>query len=283
MKTFSRAPREENSRRISCPVCGAERADLKWVLEGYAFSLCSDCGLLYQNPQPLETELLQRYDSEYFEYEIENEEAYLKLMLLGLEDAGFFGEIENRFADGGAFLDIGCATGKLLLYMKERGWRECGVEVCEPAAEYARSARSLDVRTGTLEEASLPEQSFDVIHASHLIEHLTDPRGFIRELYRLLKPGGFVFLVTPNAAGFQAVLFGPRWRSAIADHMFLFSKKNLMMLLHSEGFEVESEKTWGGMAEGLVPRPVKRLLDRIAKKTGLGDVMILRGRKPPQN
>lgn len=278
-KTFSQSPRGENSRAIACPVCGKNCDRLKWSLEGYSFSRCCSCGLLYQNPQPLQEELVRRYDTRYFDYEIENEEAYLQLMLLGLKDAGFFGEIEERFSGQGSFLDIGCATGSLLFYMKERGWRGCGVEVCEEAAEYARSTRGLDVRTGTLEKVKLPGESFDVIHASHLIEHLTDPRGFIQELSRLMKPGGYTFLVTPNAGGFQAVLFASRWRSAIADHMFLFSKKNLTRLLESEGFTVELVRTWGGIAAGLVPRPLKVFLDRMAKKTGLGDVMILRARK----
>jgi len=283
MKTFSRVPNERTFSRIACPVCGNTVFSVKWDLETYSFSKCGRCGLVLQNPQPKSGELVQRYDQKYFEYEIENEEAFFQLMLLGLRDVDFFTEIEpalDPLGKGGRFLDIGCATGKLLDYVKKRGWSEKGIEVCIPAAEYARDVRGLDVTGSTLQEARLKNASFDIVHASHLIEHLTDPGDFVRQAYDLLKPGGTVILTTPNSSGFQALLYGDRWRSAIADHMFLFSKHTLPALLEKAGFTVEKTRTWGGIAAGLAPRPVKKFLDTWVKKIGWGDVMIIRARKP---
>lgn len=286
MRTFSKQPNEINHEYINCPVCGGEDFSLKWDLQGYAFSRCRNCGLLLQNPQPKSAELIQRYDREYFEYEIENAEPYLQLMLMALQDVDFFSGMEAAagIADGKGcskrFLDVGCATGALLAYLKKRGWKEKGVEVCGPAAEYARSVRGVDVYTGTLENAGLEDSSFDIVHASHLIEHLNQPAEFVRDVYRLLKPGGRVLLTTPNSSGLQARLFDGAWRSAIADHMFLFSKQTLSSLLKRNGFEIERIKTWGGIAAGMAPTPVKRVLDLLVKKTGWGDVMIIRARKP---
>jgi len=286
MRTFSKQPNEINHEYIRCPVCSGTNFKLKWDLRGYSFSRCTNCGLLLQNPQPKPAELIQRYDREYFEYEIENAEPYFQLMLLGLQDVDFFSEIESAAGaadgrEGGkSFLDIGCATGTLLAYLKKRGWKEKGVEVCVPAAEYARDVRGVDVYIGTLQEAGLEDSSFDIVHASHLIEHLNQPGEFLRRVHLLLKPGGRVLLTTPNCSGFQARLFGGAWRSAIADHMFLFSKQTLSRLLEKNGFEIEKIKTWGGIAAGIAPAPLKRLLDRSVKKAGWGDVMIIRARKP---
>ncbi len=286
MRTFSKRPNESIYEFIRCPVCGGTDFRRKWNLERYAFSRCTNCGLLMQNPQPRAADLIQRYDREYFEYEIENAEPYFQLMLLALKDVNFFSELEPAAGapDCGegarSFLDIGCATGTLLAYLKTRGWKEKGVEVCVPAAEYARDVRGVDVHSGTLQEADLQASSFDVVHASHLIEHLNQPGVFVRDVFRILKPGGRILLTTPNSSGFQARLFSGAWRSAIADHMFLFSKQTLSRLLERNGFEIEKIRTWGGIAAGMAPVPVKRVCDSVVKKTGWGDVMIIRARKP---
>jgi len=282
MKTFSKSPKEVPYKTIGCPVCGGERFEDRWALDGFGFSRCKTCGLVLQNPQPQSAELLQRYDREYFDYEIQNEENFFQLMVLGLKDIGFFEHVEYPLLEssaGSCFLDIGCATGKLLSFLKGRGWRTKGIEVCPPAAQFAREERNLDVFIGTLEDAALEDASCDVVHASHLIEHLNRPDEFVKETFRVLKSDGRLFITTPNISGMQARLFGGQWRSAIADHMFLFSRKTLTSLLEKYGFRVEKSATWGGIAAGMAPKPVKQFADWLVKQTGWGDVMILQACK----
>jgi len=69
------------------------------------------------------------------------------------------------------------------------------------------------------------------------------------------------------------------WRSAIADHMVLFSRKTLNLLLQKHGFHVERSKTWGGIPMGMAPGWIKNIADRLAKRAGWGDVMVVRARK----
>jgi SAM-dependent methyltransferase len=149
------------------------------------------------------------------------------------------------------------------------------VELSGPQAAYCRE-RGLDVRRGALEEISFPSASFDAVLASHLIEHLNNPGNFVREVGRILKRGGRFYVTTPNIAGLQAKLFRSRWRSAIFDHLYLFSAKTLRALLEGAGFAVEKTVTWGGLAAGTAPGPVKKIFDSLAKPLGFGDVMILR-------
>jgi SAM-dependent methyltransferase len=195
-----------------------------------------------------------------------------------LRDVRFFRELEPRLA-GGRFLDVGCATGRLLEVMRGRGWDVEGVEVCRPSAEFARRERSLNVHTLPLEEAGLSPERFAVVHASHLIEHLTDPGRLVEEARRILRPEGALILTTPNRDGLQARLFGEQWRSLIPDHLYLFSRTSMRRLLRSRGFAVERVKTWGGLARGLAPAPLKALFDRLAKPLSFGDVMVIRARK----
>lgn len=281
VKTYSSLPKESEARsRVVCSVCGSTEFRVKWERPQYRFVRCRSCGVLYQNPQPEADALVDRYDEEYFSYERENETAFFDLMSRALQDVRFFREIEPRLGRG-RFLDIGCATGRLLEEMRGRGWEVEGVEVCIPSARYGREERGLTIHTVPLEEAKLRSGDYDVIHASHLIEHLPDPGRFVREAARLLRPEGRLILTTPNSSGLQAKLFGERWRSLIPDHVYLFSRSSLRRLLEGEGFIVEREKSWGGLAEGLAPPRVKRLFDRAAKRLGFGDVMVMRAKRHP--
>jgi SAM-dependent methyltransferase len=250
------------------------------------------------NPQPVPVAVSLRYDTnhgdDYLEYEKANEAAFLRLQELALADAGFFDLEKNLFSanktakktaavpDSAAAplaLDVGCAAGAMLRLLQSRGWDVKGIEISGPQAAFCRS-RGLDVRSLTLEENHFPARHFDAVLASHVIEHLNDPWSFVVEARRILKPGGRFYVTTPNIAGLQARVFGSRWRSAIFDHLYLFSVKTLTCLLEKAGFKVERVKTWGGLAAGIVPPGIKTIFDKLAKPLGFGDVMIIRAVSP---
>jgi SAM-dependent methyltransferase len=284
IKTWSTPIIPEEKKPVPCAVCGGALFKPSLSCEGFAYVRCVSCGLVQMNPQPLEGEIRRRYDDrcgeEYLSYELANEGSFLALALLALKDAGFE-EIESEFLEKppARLLDIGCATGSLLAHLRERGWETTGVEISGPQAEYGRDKRNLDLRNLPLEENRFPAAHFNVVLASHLIEHLNNPAAMVGEVHRILAPGGRFFITTPNIDGFQARLFRGRWRSAIFDHLYLFSIKTLSRLLEENGFTVERIGTWGGLAAGLAPAPVKRVFDRAAKRFGFGDVMIIRARR----
>jgi SAM-dependent methyltransferase len=286
VKTWSTPVAAEEGAAVPCALCGGSGFRPALLCEGFFYVRCVRCGLVQMNPQPAPASVARRYrdfhGADYLAYELANEAAFLKLQQLALADAGFDDlerELSRRAGAGGPrVLDVGCATGALLLHLRDRGWRVTGVEI-SPAAEYARARRGLDVRSLPLEENHFPPGSFDLVHASHLIEHLNAPGAFVREARRILRPGGCLLLATPTIAGFQARLFGGRWRSAIFDHLYLFSVKTLSALLATADFSVEGVYTWGGLAAGTAPPLIKKIADRAVKKTGLGDVMLIRARK----
>jgi 2-polyprenyl-3-methyl-5-hydroxy-6-metoxy-1,4-benzoquinol methylase len=117
----------------------------------------------------------------------------------------------------GAMLDIGCATGEWALHWKNRGWTVSGVDVNPSAAEAAAQngveACCLDLNAAPLPH---PKESFNLIFAGEVIEHIVDTDFFLKELARCLKPGGYVLLTTPNLASWEnrlRLLLGkyPRW------------------------------------------------------------------------
>ncbi|RKX73388.1 MAG: class I SAM-dependent methyltransferase [Spirochaetes bacterium] len=281
MRTFSKIPGDsEKSRLIKCPVCGGKQFRRKWEIEGASFVSCSDCRLILQNPQPFPTDLKARYDSEYFDYEMQNEESFFKLMMLGLKDADFFEKIVPTLPDKRNILDIGCATGRLLKHFKLAGWETAGVEPCVESVDFGNREYGVNIRAVTLENAEFSDSEFSFVHASHLIEHVSDPSAFVAEVVRVLLPGGVFVCVTPSFDGFQARLHGSSWRSAIPDHVTLFSKSTLTQLLKNSGLEVELVRTWGGLAVGSVPGWIKKIADVLAKKWNFGDVVLVLARKP---
>ncbi len=279
MKTYSSMPAGERKEDISCNLCRSSLRHLLWDCGDYTFSKCNNCGLIYQYPQPVQTDLSLRYDDKYFEYEINNEETFFGLMLKTLDDIHLKTRNEFKLDGSSGFLDIGCATGLLLSHMETLGWKGFGVELCPSSAEYGKNVRNLDIFNGTLDEAGYSDNQFSVVHSSHLIEHLTDPAAYIYEVYRILKPGGFFITTTPNSNSLQAGLFGRNWRSSIADHMYLFSISTLKKLIITQKFQILQTGTWGGLAAGIVPGIIKNPVDILAKKFKFGDVMVVLAQK----
>ncbi len=258
---------------VSCNICGSDEYKIFFKVGDYTYRKCKNCGLVYQSPRPIFDDLKTNYEDNYFEYEIKNQENFFNLMKLGLKDIGFdkiFGDTVN----GLNFLDIGCATGLLLNHMKNKGWNTKGVEICKESAEYAIKNFGLDVFIGTLFDAKFPDNYFDVVHLSHLIEHVPDPKALLVEIHRILKGNGHMILTTPNVDGWHARIVKNKWRSAIPEHVYLFSKKTMKKLLKIVGFEILKQESWGGIPVGRRPAFIKKPADRLAKLFNIGDVML---------
>jgi len=236
----------EKLETMLCNLCGSEETRSFLKLEGFDYRQCINCGLVYQNPRPIFSDLKNRYGDNYFDYEFSNQNNFFDLMKLGLRDIDFESLFRN-VQEIKTFLDIGCATGLLLNHMKNKGWDCHGVEICRESAEYGMAQFNLNIFIGTLEQASFPDTFFHAVHLSHLIEHVPDPSALLLEIKRILKPEGYMVLTTPNVSGMQARIAGKNWRSAIPDHVYLFSKKTMKRLLRIAGFKIQKQISWGGI------------------------------------
>jgi SAM-dependent methyltransferase len=139
-------------------------------------------------------------------------------------------------AQGQRLLDIGCGNGNFLVSASEAGWQVSGIEP-DPKAATAARQRGVDVTVGTVDLLASESNCFDAITVSHVIEHVHEPKQLLQAVQRLLKPGGIVYIDTPNIQSHGAKLFRQNWRGLETPrHLVLFNPASLKGLLASTGF-----------------------------------------------
>jgi SAM-dependent methyltransferase len=130
--------------------------------------------------------------------------------------------------------------------MQALGWVAQGVDPDPEVVALARQA-GLSVDEGTLPEVELPENYFDAVTANHVIEHLHNPEATLEACYRILRPGGLLWIATPNLDAYGHGLFGSYWLHLDPPrHLVLFNFDSLNTLLKKVGFRVSSSPpaTW---------------------------------------
>ena len=151
--------------------------------------------------------------------------------------AQFVGRFVSQRA---TLLDVGASFGHFLAATSGR-FDALGVELNPTAVEWSR--REFGVRNFIGSVYSLPPDlphSFDVITAWDVIEHLDEPRRALAACRAHLKPGGWLFLSTPDAGAIIARAMGARWYyQDPVQHVNLFTRRNLARLLEESGFKVE--------------------------------------------
>lgn len=146
----------------------------------------------------------------------------------------------HRPSKGGRLLDIGCGQGTFLSEMSRAGWNVQGVEPDTSAAAVAR-AHGVPVVDKPLERAQLTPASFDAVTMNHVIEHFHDPNEALRIAYRLLQPGGLLWIATPNLDSRGHALFGLDWIGLEPPrHLVVFTRTSLARAVAGAGFDVET-------------------------------------------
>lgn len=144
---------------------------------------------------------------------------------------------------GQEVLDIGSASGVSLLEIKKLGGIPFGIEPDPNAAKLAKKLK-LNVFTGFITDNPFPEKQFDMITASQVLEHASDPEVFLKSVSNRLKPSGVAALSFPNFNAFYRKLCGRRWLHwHIPYHYNFFTKNSFEQLAEEAGLKVTSIRT----------------------------------------
>lgn len=225
---------------VSCPSCGQSGRNVPvWKIPdhlwfpGYYFDLvrCDRCEFVYLNPRPDEKEMEKHYPGFIYagaEFPKIIPPAFLWRMW----------QIENR-KEGGRLLDVGCGDGFFLAVALQRGWEVYGLDNSPGAIDAAKQKFGDRVTLDTLSKACYPSASFDVVTLFEVLEHLPNPIDHLREIHRILKPGGWICLSVPNFASLERWIFGRWWVGLDAPrHLQQFTPESLRFFLKESGFEV---------------------------------------------
>lgn len=154
---------------------------------------------------------------------------------------------------GAPLLDIGCGNGSAVISFADLGWASVGHEIDAEAAAEARAAGA-DVTSEALEElAERRAGHYAAVTLSHVIEHVHEPVAFLATARRLLRPGGRIWLATPNLGSHGYSRYGRDWTALDPPrHLVLFTRDSLAHTLAGAGFaEIGFPTPWGG-AGGLL-------------------------------
>jgi 2-polyprenyl-3-methyl-5-hydroxy-6-metoxy-1,4-benzoquinol methylase len=223
----------EMSRLRPCPLCGSQ--EFSSVFD--PIKRCKACRLCFVNPLgPYrgENETEDYFLNDYLPLHLANRENSL------VERRSYLSAIRRRFDVSARprLLDVGCALGFMLHEAKAAGWDATGVETSEFAAKYATEHTGCTVHTGTVEDAALHSDSFDAVTLMDVIEHVAEPRTLLCEIYRILRPGGMLFIVTPNFGSLFVWLYGLRAYGVWPDqHVIYFQPSTMDRMLRDVGFK----------------------------------------------
>jgi 2-polyprenyl-3-methyl-5-hydroxy-6-metoxy-1,4-benzoquinol methylase len=232
----------DTSADVVCILCGAGGPFRpRGAKDGYGIEECPGCGLVQLVPTPTPETLRALYEEEsyfggegsgYSQYESQEEE-YLATFR---EDVRRIGE----FVPTGRILEVGCGYGYFLKAALDAGYDAYGVDLSPTAVKFAEERYPGRVFCGFVEEVpEIQGEKYDVIFASHLIEHVTDPAAFLRTARELLNPGGLVVMVTPNIKSLLSRVSGSRWVSfKIPEHVSYYDPATITELLRRTEFEV---------------------------------------------
>jgi 2-polyprenyl-3-methyl-5-hydroxy-6-metoxy-1,4-benzoquinol methylase len=290
----------EMTAAAACPLCSGMKTRSLWRRSGAQIKRCALCGVLFVVERPTEHQTARLYDEgvllgetpEFSPEAGDSVPAWKRREQFYLLD-----RVERLGIRNGRLLDVGCFAGTFLNHARQRGFDITGVEPFGNAYRYVSQVLRLPVVHGTLRSASYPAAHFSVVSLLDVIEHVPDPVDELREVLRILRPGGAIVISTPNAAGLlQHVLkikrrmFRQEW-CPIDDvpwHLWGFTRGSLRLCAERAGFTVRE-------ILALVPSPrssnedagssqwkkgVLRVVSNISHAVGMSDRMALLAQKP---
>ncbi len=231
---------------VACNLCGSRAAvsvcrhDRR--LKRLDTIACEECGLLRTDPMPTEAELVAYYAHEYrrdyqFAYGRTPPRAHLRRTAREADNRLAF--VAPALRPGSRILDFGSGSGAFLALAKKNGHAVIGIEPGKDFATYAREAHGVEVIIAPWQEATLPERSFDLITASHVLEHLREPVSALRQLSRWLADDGAIYVSVPNGFASRDQTF-QHFHFA---HVHTFTPETLIWAGEAAGLELDPRIT----------------------------------------
>ena len=218
-----------------CRACLSDDISDKLSTEGMNFSECAECGFIFMNPM-IDTDSIASYYRDY-----PGTASYTRKADKKMKRARGRLRRLGKIVPSGRFLDVGCSAGFVVECAHQAGFEGYGIDLSQDAIEYGRKEFPechFDILA--IEDASSKYEPFDLVYSSEVIEHVLDPDSFAQHLSKLMKPGAYLYLTTPDAGH----LFRPKdlqaWHEfKPPEHCLYFTRKALEILLARHGIQLK--------------------------------------------
>lgn len=253
---------------VPCPVCLSRHSRHVFAVRDYVLRItddtfgvrrCCRCGVGFLSPRPKAEDIPRFYPDEfYWMYEKADEEGVPAVELLQRRAVQIEGKLRLlRHLRPGRLLDIGAMKGEFLHVARERGWQVSGVEFSQSIPNLF----DIPMHYGDFTQMQFDAGSFDCVTMWAVLEHVYQPRDYVREISKALADGGTFMGVVTNFNSIQA-------RALRADdyprHLTLFTKRSLRRLLMEAGLTPvrmwTDQRLFGGPLRGALKYAVKRSL-----------------------
>jgi 2-polyprenyl-3-methyl-5-hydroxy-6-metoxy-1,4-benzoquinol methylase len=230
-----------------CLVCGSSNltelltaTDFLVSSDEFRIAKCTDCGFTFTLNPPDERELGQYYLSEDYISHTDRKESLTESIYHAVRRLMLHRKyklIKGLSRKGpGTLLDIGSGTGYFAGYMKNRGWEVTGIEISERARNFSISKFSMKAISPD-KVKDLSDGEFDYVTLWHVLEHLSDPVMWLKEIFRVLKDDGKCIVAMPNISSADSKKFGKNWAALdVPRHLWHFSPETLQKFIKDKGF-----------------------------------------------
>lgn len=189
---------------VDCAMCGGHDFTTvvteKWFGSEFRVVRCRGCHLMFTNPRPSAEWKAHFYDPKYNPYLAQDERdyAYQQIDLKIPDDAAVWVYLNQLVPDGAKLLDGGCSSGHFVKAAIEHGYDASGFDCSPEAVDDARTRFGLNVFAADATDLPVEDNTYDVITLNQVFEHFSSPLATLRELQRVLKPSGVLYLETVN-------------------------------------------------------------------------------------
>ncbi len=220
--------------KLKCPVC-ENSSGFRTAYQFSSFKLmdCQDCGFRFIPPSDhLPEDYYERYKDESAAIEVAKANVDLKLGM-NLDRYRWISSIKPS----GRLLDVGAGWGHFVAAGRQTAFQAEGIEPSACNADFARNHLGVPVAHGSFLEMTAVD-AFDVVTMWDVLEHINEPFTFVQQAYRVLRPGGIVVIKVPDVSSVIARFSGKFWHNISHEHVNLFGKHTLPLLLERCGFNV---------------------------------------------
>ncbi|MEQ8239537.1 MAG: class I SAM-dependent methyltransferase [Cyclobacteriaceae bacterium] len=258
-----------------CPSCGHTSFNNHLICkdslvseESFALVKCGKCQLVFTNPRPTKEQIGKYYNSP--DYISHSNTANTPINLIYKLVRGYTTtnkyRLIKKYIKQGRLLDFGCGTGHFLSATPST-YTTFGYDQDSDALNIAQSVSGATILNSI--SSIQKEESFDIITAWHVIEHIHELKETIRLLRKKLSKDGFMFIAVPNIASYDAKIYGSNWAAYdVPRHLYHFNQSSFVFLLKKLKLQLievlpmkfdsyyvsmltEKNKTTGSLLQGL--------------------------------